>query len=79
MESDLHIIGAFDTLARDRITDAEFEAELVRRGVEIEDAELMRERALLTGLLLRTPDGALQRGPEHIRRQQLSDEPADSQ
>ena len=36
MEADLHIIGAFETLPGDQVTDDEFKEELLRRGGDLD-------------------------------------------
>ena len=79
MEADLHIIGAFETLPGDQVTDDEFKEELLRRGLNPADAGLLLERGLLLGLLERTPDGLLRRGLKKIEQERTSGEPPATQ
>jgi|GEM_PF-3024170 len=78
MEADLHIVGAIDAL-HGNATDAEFVAELLRRGLAPADAALLLDQGLLLGLLERAADRTLRRGSEVIRRERLAGETPDSQ
>ena len=79
MEADLHIIGALETLPHDEVSDGEFQAELLRRGLNPGDAALLLERGLLLGLLERTPNGLLRRGLKKIQQERTSGEPPATQ
>jgi hypothetical protein len=59
MKIDLHIHGAFETLAARTATDESFLEELRARGHSIADSRLILEKGLLEGLLERTPSGLL--------------------
>lgn len=59
MRLDLHIRGAFETLARPSASEEAFLTELQSRGLSAEDSQLALEKALLEGLLERLPDGSL--------------------
>jgi hypothetical protein len=78
MEADLHIVGAIDAL-HGNATDAQFVAELLRRGLTPGDALLLLDQGLLLRLVERASDGTLRRGPEMIRRERLAGEAPDSQ
>lgn len=57
MEIDLHVLGAYNTLAHRPVTEALLMAELASRGLSTADSRLALEKAVLEGVLERSPDG----------------------
>lgn len=57
MEIDLHVLGAYNTLAHRPVTEALLMAELASRGLSVADSQLALEKAVMEGVLERSPDG----------------------
>jgi hypothetical protein len=74
---DLHIQGAFDTLAAAEVSEAAFLDELRARGHSMEDSQLALEKALMEGLLERLPNGALRRRSGSLQEELRSGGPDD--
>jgi hypothetical protein len=81
MELRIHVLGAFDTLARPTVTRDALLAELHSRGWTLDDCELAIEKALLERWLEPAPNGELQRaggaesGGERVRDKLQSSTP----
>lgn len=81
MELRIHVLGAFDTLARPTVRRDELLAELQERGWTLSDSQLAIEKALLERWLEPAPNGELQRaataqsGGERVRDKLQSSTP----
>jgi hypothetical protein len=81
MELRIHVLGAFDTLARPTVRRDDLLAELHARGLTPADSQLAIEKALLERWLEPAPSGELRRpaatesGGERVRDKLQSNTP----
>jgi hypothetical protein len=61
MKTEMHIKGSLANLPGEAVSEAAFLAELERRGLSSQDAQLELEKAILEAWVARAPDGQLQK------------------